>query len=162
MAYHFLLQEASIYRMDDQQGLTPYQRELYWVVVQSLSHVWLSVTHGLQHARLPSPPPSPGVCSNSHPLSRWFHPTISSSVTLFSSYPQSFPESGSFPVSWLFTTSGPSIAASASVSVLPMNIRGQFPLGLTGWTSLLSKALSRVFSNITVQKHQFFGAQPSS
>ena len=147
--------------MDKQQGLTPQQRELYSIVVQLLSYVRLFVTHGLQHARLPSPSPSPGVCSDSHPLSRCFHPIVSTSVTLFSSYPQSFPESGSFPMSWLFTTRGQGLGASASVSVLPMNIQGRFPLGLTGWISLLSKGLSRVFANITLQKHQFFGAQPS-
>ena len=147
--------------MDKQQGLTPQQRELYSIGVQLLSYVRLFVTHGRQHARLPRPSPSPGVCSDSHPLSRWFHPIVSTSVTLFSSYPQSFPESRSFPMSWLFTARGQGIGASASVSVLPMNIRGRFPLGLTGWISLLSKGLSRVFANITLQKHQFFAAQPS-
>ena len=100
------------------------------------------------------------VCSNSCPLSRWCHPTISSSVSLFSSCLQSFPASGSFPVSRLFTSGGQSIGASASASVLPINIRDWFPLGLAGLISLLSKGLWRVFSNTTVQKHQFFGAQP--
>ena len=115
--------------------------------------------HGLQHARLPCPSLSPRVCLNSHPLSWWCHPTISSSVISFSSRLQSFPASGSFLMSQLFESGGPSIGASASASVLPMNIQDWFPLGWTGWISLLSKGLSRVFSNITVQKHLFFGAQ---
>ena len=111
--------------------------------------------HGLQHTRLPCPSPSPGVCSNSHPLSRWCHPTISSSPALFSSCLKSFPTSGSFLMSWLFTSGGQSVGASASASVLPMNIQDWFPLGLTGLISLQSKGLSRVFSNTLVQKHQF-------
>ena len=115
--------------------------------------------HGLQHARLPCPSPSPRACSNSCPLSWWCHPTISSSASSFSFCLQSFPASGSFPMSQLFTSDGQSIGASASVSVLPMNIQGWHPLGLTGLISLLSKGLSRVFSNTTVQEHQFFGAQ---
>ena len=113
--------------------------------------------HGLQHARLPCPSPTPGACSNSCPLSQWCHPTTSSSVILFFC-PQSFPASVSFPMSQFFTSGGQSIGASASTSVLPMNIQDWFPLGLTGWISLQSKGLSRVFSNTTVQKHQFFGA----
>ena len=116
--------------------------------------------HGLQHTRLPRPLPSPGTCSNSCPLSRWCHPTILSSVIPFSSCLQSFPASGSFPVSQLFASGGQSIRASASASVLPVNIKGWFPFGLTGLISLQSKGCSRVFSNTTVQKHQFFGAQP--
>ena len=102
--------------------------------------------------------PSPGVCLNSCPLSRWCHPTISSPVAPFSSCPQSFPESGSFPVRWLFASGGQSIGASVSASVVPVNIQGWFPLGLTGLISLPSKEHSRVFSNTTVQRHQFFGA----
>ena len=117
--------------------------------------------HGLQHIRLPCPSLSPGVCSNSCPLSQWCHPTISSSVACFSSCLQSFPASGSFPMSQLFTSGGQSIGVSASASVLPMNIQGWFPIELTGLISLQSKGLSRVFSNTTVQKHQFFSAQPS-
>ena len=113
--------------------------------------------HGLQHARLPCPSPTPRACSNSYPLSRWCHPTISSSVVPFSSCLQSFPESGSFPMSQFFASGGQSIAVLASASVLPMNIQDWFPLGLTGWNSLQSKRLSRVLSNTTVQKHQFFG-----
>ena len=116
--------------------------------------------HGLQHARLPCPSPTPGDCSNSCPSSQWCHPTISSSVIPFSSCLQPFPASGSFPVSQFFVSGGQSIRASASV--LPKNIQDWFPLGLTGWISLQSKGLSRVFSNTTVQKHQFFGTQLSS
>ena len=118
--------------------------------------------HGLQHARPPCPSPSPGVHSDSCPLSQWCHPAISSSVIPFSSCPQSLPASGSFPMNWLFASGDQSIAASASASVFPMNIQGWFPLGWTGWISLQSKGFSRVFSNTTVQKHQFFGTQPSS
>ena len=114
---------------------------------------------GLQHATLPYPSPSPRVCSNSCPASRWCHPTISSSVIPLSSHLQSFPASGSFPTCWLFTSCGQSIGASAWV--LPMNHQCWFPLGLTGWISLLFKRLSRVFSSTTVQKHQFFGTQLS-
>ena len=117
--------------------------------------------HGLQHARLPCPSPSPRVCPNSCPLSQWCHPTISSSVVPFSSCLQSFPASRSFPMSWPFTSCGQSIGASISASVLPMNIQDWSPLGLTGLISLQSKGLSRAFSNTTLQKHQFFSAQPS-
>ena len=116
--------------------------------------------HGLQQTRLPRPLLSPGACSNSCSLSQWCHPTIFSSVAPFSSSLQSFPASGSFPMSQLFAFSGQSIGVSASASVLPMNSQGWFPLGLTGLI-LRSKRLSRVFSNTTVWKHQFFGAQPS-
>ena len=117
---------------------------------------------GLQHARLPCPLPSPGVCSDPRPLCRWCHSTTSSSVTPFSSRPQSFPASGSFPMSQLFASGGQSIGVSASASVLPMNIQGWFSLGLTGLISLLSKGLTKVFSNTTVWKRQFFSPQPSS
>ena len=117
--------------------------------------------HGLQDTSLPCPSPSPGVHSNSCLLSWWCHPTISSSVIPFSSCPQSSPASGSFPVSWLFPPGGQRTGASSSASVLPMNIQDWFPLGLTGLISLQSKRLSRVFSSTTVQKHQFFGTQPS-
>ena len=115
--------------------------------------------HGLQHARPPCPSPTLGVYSNSCPLSRGFHPTISSSVDLLSSHLQSFPASGSFPVSQFFTSGGQSIGISASTSVLPMNIQDWYSLGWTSWISLQSKGFSRVFSNTTVQKHQFFGVQ---
>ena len=117
--------------------------------------------HELKHARLPCPSLSPWVRSNSCPLSWEFHPIISSSVAPSSSCSQSFLASGSFPVSQLFTSGGQSIGALASASVLPMNIQGWFPLGLTGLISLLSEELSKVFSSTTVWKHQFFGAQPS-
>ena len=110
--------------------------------------------HGLQHARLPCPSLSPGVCSNSCSLSWWCHPTISSSVIPFSSCSQSFPASESFPMSQLFTSSGHSIGASASASVLPMSIQGWFPLGFTGSISLLSKGFSRVFSGTIVRKQR--------
>ena len=118
--------------------------------------------HGLQHARLPCPSPSPRVCSNSCPLSWSCHPTISSFVIPFSSCLQSFPASGSFPMSQLFASGDQSIgvSASASASVLPVNIQDLFPLGLTGLISLLSKGLSGVFSRTTVRKHQFFGTLP--
>ena len=117
--------------------------------------------HGLQHARLPSPLPTPRACWNSCPLSQWRHPNISSSVIPFSSCPQSFPASGSFPMSQFFASGGQSTGASASASFLPVNIKDWFPLGLTGLISLQSKGLSRVFSNTTVQEHRFFSAQPS-
>ena len=116
--------------------------------------------HGLQHTRPPCPSPTPRVYSNSCPLSQWCHPTISSFVVPFFCL-QSFPASGSFPMSQFLASGGQSIGASASASVLPMNIQDWFPLGLTGWVSLQSKGLSRVFSNTTVQKHQIFGAQLS-
>ena len=116
--------------------------------------------HGLQHSKLPCPSPSLRVASNSCPLSWWGHPTISSSVVPFSC-PQSCTASRSFPMNWLFAWGGQSIGASVSPLVLPMNIQGWFPLGLAGLISLPSKGLSRVFSSTTVQKHQFFNAQPS-
>ena len=112
---------------------------------------------GLQHTRLPCPLPSPGACSNSCPSSGWCHPTISSSIILFLSCLQSFPASGSFLKSLFFTSGGQRIGALASL--LPMNIQGCCPLGLTGVISLQSKGLSIVFSNTTVEEHQFFGAQ---
>ena len=118
--------------------------------------------HELQHARPPCPSPTPGVYSNSCPLKWWCHPAISSSVVPFSSWPQSLPASGSFPMSQLFASGGQSTGVSASTSVLPMNTQDWAPLGWTGWISLQSKGLSRVFSNTTVQKPQFFGAQLSS
>ena len=116
--------------------------------------------HGLQHARPPCPSPTRGVYSNSCPLSQWCHPTISSSVVPFSFCLQSFTASGSFSGSH-FLSGGQSIAVSASALVLPINIQDWFPLGCTGWISLQSKGLSRVFSNTTVQKHQFFCTQLS-
>ena len=117
--------------------------------------------HGLQHTRPPCPPPTPRVHPNSRPLSRWCHPTISSFVVPFCSCPQSFSASGSFQMNQLFESGGQSIGVSASTLVLPMNTQDWFPSGWTAWISLQSKGLSRVFSNTTVQKHQFFSAQLS-
>ena len=118
--------------------------------------------HEPQHARLPCPSLTPGVYPNSCPSSWWCHPAISSSVVPFSSCPQSLPASGSFQMSQLFASDNQSIGVSPSASVLPMNAHDWSPLGWTTWISLQSKGLSRVFSNTTVQKHQFFGAQLSS
>ena len=115
--------------------------------------------HESQHTRPPYPPPAPRVYPNSCPSSRWCHPAISSSVVPFSSCPQSLPASGSFPMSQLFAWGDQSIGVSASASVLSMNTQDWSPLGWTGWISLQSRGLSRVFSNTTVQKHQFFDAQ---
>ena len=117
--------------------------------------------HEPQHARPPCPLQTPGIYPNSCPLSRWYHPTISSSFVPFSSCPQSFPESGSFQMSQLFASGGQSIGASASTLVLPMNTQDSYPLGWTSWISLQSKGLSRVFSNTTVKKDQFFSTQLS-
>ena len=118
--------------------------------------------HELQHARPPCPSPTPRVHSDSCPLSQWCHPAISSSVVPFSSCPQSLPVSESFSMSQLFTWGGQSIGVSALASFLPKNTQGWSPLEWTGWISFQSKGLSRVFSNITVLKHQFFSAQLSS
>ena len=115
--------------------------------------------HRLQHTSLPCPSSTPTACSSSRPSSRWCRPAISSSVVPFSSCLQSFPASGSFPVSQFFAWGCQSIRVSASISVLPVNTQDWSPLGWTGWISLQSKGLSRVFSSTTVQKHQFFGAQ---
>ena len=117
--------------------------------------------HGLQHARFPCPSPTPRACSNSCSLSQWCHRTVFSSVVPFSSCPQSFPASGCFPVNQFFASGGQSIGVSASASVLLMNAHDWFLLGWTGSISLQSKGLSRVFSNTTFQKHQFFGTQLS-
>ena len=117
--------------------------------------------HELQHSRSPCPSPTPRVYPNPCPLIRWCHPTVSSSVILFSSCPQSFPASGSFQMSQPFASGGQRIGVSASTSVLPMNTQNWSPLQWTGWISLQSKGLSRVFSNTTVQKHQFFYTQLS-
>ena len=118
--------------------------------------------HELQHARPPCPSPTPGVHSDARPSSWWCHPALSSSVVPFSSCPQSLPASESFPMSQLFAWSGQSTGVSALALVLPKNTQDWSPLGWTGWISLQSKELSRVFSNTTVQKHQFLGSQPSS
>ena len=135
-----------------ESGFKPFSSVQFSCSVMSDS-LW---SHGLQHASLPCPSSTPRAYSNSHPLHRWCHPTVSSSVIPFSSRLQSFPASGSFPMSQFFTSGSQSIGVSASASVLPMNIQDWFPLGLTGWISLQSKGLSRVFSNTTVQKNQFF------
>ena len=135
-----------------------------WLSFSSVSHSVMSDSlrpHEPQHAKPPCPSSTPGVYSNSCPLSWWCHTTISSSVILFSSCLQSFPASSSFPRSQFFVSGRQSIGVSASTSVLPMNTQDWSPLGWTGWISLLNKGLSRVFSNTTVQKHQFFRAQPS-
>ena len=123
-------------------------------VAQSYLTLW---PHGLQHAGLPCPSPSPGAYSDSCPLSGSWHPIIPSSVVLFLSHLQSFPASRSFSMSQFFASGGQNIGVSASASVLPMNNQDWFPLGWTGWISLQFKGLSRVFSNTTVQKHQFLG-----
>ena len=131
-------------------------------IFSSVTHSCLTLQpHSLQHARLPCPSPTPRACSNSSPSSRWCHPTISLSAVPFSFRRLSFPASGSFQMSQFFTSGGQSIGVSASGSVLPINIQDWSPLGWTGWISLQSKGLSRVFSNPTVQKYQFLGAQLS-
>ena len=145
---------------------------LNWIIIARGNAVFSSVQllrvvsnslqpHEPQHAKPPYPSPTPGVYSNSCPSSRWCQPTISSSVVPFSSCLQSFPASGSFQMSQFFPLRSQSIRVSTSTSVLPMNTQDWSPLGWTGLISLQSKGLSRVFSNTTVQKHQFFGAQPS-
>ena len=134
-----------------------------WVQFSSVTQSCLTLwPRESQHTRPPSPSPTPGVYSNSCPSSRWCHPAISSSVVPFSSWPQSLPASRSFPMNQLFTWGDQSIGVSAIASVLPKNTQDWSPLVWTGWISLQSKGLSRVFSNTTVQKHQFFGAQLSS
>ena len=142
-------------------------------IVTLLNFIWVSVQFSRsvlsdslrpqesQHARPPYPSPTPGVHSNSCPLSQWCHPTISSSAVPFSSHIQSYTGSGSFQMSQLFASDGQRIGVSASTSVLPMNTQDRSPLGWTAWISLLFKGLSRVFSNTTVQKHQVFGTQLS-
>ena len=131
-----------------------------FAVVQS-SVMSYSCDPWTQHARLPCPSLFPRVCSNSCPLSQWCHPAISSSISPFSSCLQAFPASRSFLMSQVFSSGGQNIGVSASASVLPVNVQGWFPLRLTGLISLQSKGLSRIFSNTIVQKHQFFGPQPS-
>ena len=144
------------------------QRLTHWAIYERLSIQFSRSVmsdslrpHGLQHTRPPCPSPTPRAYSDSCPLSQRCHPTISSSVVPFSSCLQSFPASRSFQMSQLLTSGGQSIGVSASASVLPMNTQDWSPLGWTGWISLQSKGCSRVFSNTTVQKHQFFGAQLS-
>ena len=147
-------QQAACFSLEWRKGVPQFSS------VQSLSCVQLFATPWTEHARLPCASPNPGACSNSCPSSQWCHPTISSSVIPFSYLPSS-PASRSFPISPFFTSHGQNIGASASALVLPMNIQDWLPLELTDLISLQSKGLSRVFSNTTVQKHQFFGTQPS-
>ena len=134
---------------------------LYIVSLSSVQFCCSLWPHGLQHTRPPCPSTTPGAYLNSCPLSQWCHLTTSSSVVPFSFCLQSFPASGSFLMSQFFASGGQSIGVSASASVLPMNIHDWFPLGWTGWISLLSKGHSKVFCNTTVQKHQFFSTQLS-
>ena len=140
------------------------QKKTKWASVQFSPSVMSDSLqpHELQHARPPCPSQTPGIYSNSCPSSRWCHPAISSSLVPFSSCPQSLPASESFPMSQLFEWGGQSIGVSTSAAVLPLNTQDWFPLGWTGWISLQSKGLSRIFSNTTVQKHQFFRAELSS
>ena len=150
------------------------KRQVRWLIMHICDmHTYMSVQsipsvmpdslwpHEPQHTRLPCPSPTPGIHPNPCPLSWWCHLTVSSSAVRFSSYPQSFQASGSFPMSQFFSSGGQSIRVSNSTSVLLMNTHGWSPLGWTGWISLQSKGLSRVFSKTTLQKHQFFGAQLS-
>ena len=148
----------SISPSNEYSGLISFQSVQFSCSVVSDS-LW---PHELQHARPPCPSPTPRVNSNSSPSSQWCHPAISSSVVPFSFCPQSLPASESFPMSQLFTWGGQSTGVSALASFLPKNTQGWSPLEWTGWISLQSKGLSRVFSNTTVQKHPFFSAQPSS
>ena len=151
-----LITEMMLSRKTKKPAYSPSVQFSFSVVYDSLR------PHELQHIRPPCSLPTPRVYSNSCPSSWWCHPAISSSVVPFSSYPQSFPASGSFPMSQIFASGGQSIGVSASISVLPKNIQDWSPLGWTGWISLQSKGLSRVFSNTTVQKHKFFSSQLSS
>ena len=151
----------------------PCQVGMGWMGILGLTYIHYSVQfscsvvsdslqpHESQHTRPPCPSPTPGVHPHPSPLSWWCHPTISSSVVPFSSCPQSFPASGPFPMSQLFASGGQNIGVSASASDHPVNTQDWSPSEWTGWISLQSKGLSRVFSNTTVQKHQFFSAQLS-
>ena len=159
--------EKDMKRMENlavQQKLTLHCKSTQFSTVQfSLSVMSNSLRpQGLQHARPPCPSQTPGVHSDSRPSSQWYHPAISSSVIPFSSCPQSLPASESFPMSQLFAWGGQSTGLSALASFLPKKSQGWSTSEWTGWISLQSKGLSRVFSNTTVQKHQFIGAQPSS
>ena len=157
-----ILRKVKYYRKGKYKYYTQ-QTPVWWYLQLSHSVVSDSLRpHEPQHTRPPCPSPTPRVHPNPCPWSQWCHPAISFSVIPFSSYPQSFPVSGSFPTSQLFISGGQSIGLSASTSVLPMNTQDWSPLGWTSWISLQSKGLSRVFSNTTVQKHQFFGTQLSS
>ena len=154
--------ESQVWTSEPGSQMGTFKKRLSLLLLFSHSVVSNSLRpHGLQHARLPCPSPFPRVCSSSCPLSWWCHPMISSSAIPFSSYLQSFPASGSFPMSQLFASGGQTIGTSALASVLPVNFQGWLPLGLTGLISLQSKGLSRVYSSTTVGKNQFFGTQPS-
>ena len=161
------VQDGSIKRSSTH--FIPQTHSIYCYILNQFSSVQFNCSvvsdslrsHEPQHARPPCPSPTPGVHPNPCSLSRWCHPTISSSVVPFSSCPQSFSASGSFQLSLLFPSDGQNIGVSASTPVAPMNTQDWFPLGWTGWISLQSKGLSRVFSNITGQKHQFFSTQLS-
>ena len=162
ISYMFIVENGKIKYLIDKYQFLKYTSVSFNLVQFSrsvLSDCW---PHEQQHARSPCPSPTPRIYPNPCPLSRWCHPTVSPSVIPFSSCLQSFPASGSFQMSQLFASGGQSIGILASASVLPMNTQDWSPLGWTGWISLQSKGLSRVFSNTTVQKHQFFGAQLSS
>ena len=146
--------ETTLYNLQNQERIIHFSVQFICSVVSDSLR-----PHGLQHVRLPCSSPTPRAYSNSCPLSQWCHPTISSSVVPFSSCFHSFPVSGSFQMSQLFASGGQSIGVSASTTVLLMNIQDWYPLGWTCWISLQSKRLSRVFSNATVQKHQFLCTQ---
>ena len=164
LSLHLSAGHPSVFMLWYVTNMRPYQLRTGTYVVGQFSHSVMSDSlqpHGLQHIRPPCLSPTPRVYTNSCPLSQWCHPTISSSVTLFSSCLQSFPASGPFQMSQFFASGGQSIGVSVSASLPPMNIQNWFPLGWTGWISLHSKGLSRVFSYTTVPKHQFFGAHLS-
>ena len=159
----FLISSISILQFSTYRSFTSFSLVQFSSVQFSCSVVSNSLRpHELQHARPPCPSPSPGVHSDSCTLSQWCYPAISSSVVPFFSCPQSLPASESFPISQRFAWGGQSTAASALASLLPKKSQGWSPSEWTGWNSLQSKGFSRVFSNTTVQKHQFFGAQPST
>ena len=156
MQEHNYDRQTTEYQVDFHQSVAIWSIQFSSVTQSCLN---LLQPHGLQHAKLPCPSATLRANSNYFPSRQWCHPTISSSAIPFSSHLQSFPASGSFPMSQFFTSGSQSIEASVSTSVLPMNIQDWFPLGWTGWISLQSKGLSRVFSNTTVQKHQFLSTQ---
>ena len=158
---HVVVQSLSHAQLFASPWTAAHQDSLSFSSVKLLNLVWRFATPWTAAPQASCPSPTSGTYSNSCPLHRWCHPTISSSVVPLSSCLQSFPASGSFPRSQFFVSGSQSIGVSASASVLPMNTQDWSPLGWTGLISLQSKGLSRVFSNITVQKHQFFGSQLS-
>ena len=162
--WHLLVEQILMEPTTNETNINPHITDQFTFSSIQFSHSVMSDSlrpHEVQHARPPCPSPTPGVHPSSCPSSRWCHPAISSSVIPFSSCLQSLPASGPFQIVQLFASGGQSTGVSASTSVLPMNTQDWFPLGWTGWISLLSKGLSRVFSNTTVQKQQFFCAQLS-